>query len=317
MPRRSSVVIGTGLVTAAIIAGYLPVHEKTSKHDQRIDAGRGGGDPWTSSPWVAGSQHATSIISEQAANAKPAPRKPLQSAGAAPITDASRLGETAPSGEGVNAASGESLANALNVKLPPLVAMSSSVAGKKPRAWGLISTAYAAANCRFSADDIYVHTGQYSALLQYDGSDPKLRCIFGQVSQAGAFGGSRVQFSAFMAGRGVVGGAGLVFRADDAEGNIVAYNFIGQPTFSESRPWGYDVVIVDVPKTAAKLCYGAWLGPGGGSLWVDTVEFHIVDNSFPVTHPPPAQSRKSGAPAFQPPAVPSNLDFEDTDPVLH
>jgi hypothetical protein len=55
----------------------------------------------------------------------------------------------------------------------------------------------------------------------------------------------------------------------------------------------------------------------GGSLWVDTVEFHIVDNPFPVTHPSPAQSRKSGATAFQPPLVPSNLDFEDTDQILN
>ena len=70
-----------------------------------------------------------------------------------------------------------------------------------------------------------------------------------------------------------------------------------------------------MPTTAARLFYGAWLWPGGGSLWVDTVEFHIVDDSFPVTHPPPAEPRKSGAAVYQPPPVPSNLGFEDTDPV--
>jgi hypothetical protein len=314
MNRRSFIVVATGLIAAALMAGYFIAHGKTTRRNGEVEPRRAG-DPWASSPWVARSQHGASVVSTRSANARPAQLKPSQSDTVAPSTAISRVGQATAIGEISDVASAENGNNALNVKWPPLASVSPSAAGRKPRGWGLFSTAYAAAHCRFSADDSYVHAGQYSALLQYDGADPKLRCFVGQVSQAGAFAGNRVQFSAFMAGRDVVDGAGLIFRADDAEGNIVAYNFTGQGTFKGSQPWGYDVVIVDVPDTAAKLYYGAWLGLGGGSLWVDTVEFHIVDKSFPVTHPPPTQSRKSGAPAFQPPPVPSNLDFEDTDPI--
>ncbi len=315
MTWRSSIVVGTGLVAAALIASYLAVHEKATKHNQTVEPRRAG-DPWASSAWVAGSQQAASGISTPSTNARLTPRKPPQSETIAPVTAISRVGQTTASGGIVDVAGAQPGDNALNVKWPPLVSTSSSAAGRKPRGWGLNSTVYASAHCHFSADDTYAHTGKYSALLQYDGEDPKLRCFFGQASQAGAFSGNRVQFSAFIAGRDVVGGAGLILRVDDAEGNIVAYNFPAQPTFKGSLPWSYDVVIVDVPDTAAKLFYGAWLGPGGGSLWVDSVEFHIVDNSFPVTHPSPAQLRKSGVADFQAPPAPSNLDFEDTVPLM-
>jgi hypothetical protein len=316
MERRSYILLGIGLVAAALIASYSAVHRKAIKRDLKLES-RAAGDPWASSPWITDSHKAPLAASAASSNSKafgPRARK-LEATGLA--TSGSEVEQRAPSAGIMDGVAPETGDHALNVKWPPSAPMSrSNVPGRRPRGWGLISTAYAAANCRFTADDNYVHTGSFSALLQYDGADPKLRCFFGQVSLVGAFGGHRVQFSAFLAGRDVVGGAGLIFRADDSEGNIVAYNFTGQPTLKGSQPWSYDTVIVDVPESATRLYYGAWLAPGGGSLWVDTMEFFVVDNSFPVTHPPPARANKSGAPlVHQPPSVPSNLDFEVTDPI--
>src|SRR5271170_3930588 len=98
MTWRSSILIGTGLVAVALIASYLAVHERTTRYGQTVETHRAG-DPWASSPWVASSKHAASVISTPSANARPAPRKPPpQSETVAPITAISKLGQTTADG---------------------------------------------------------------------------------------------------------------------------------------------------------------------------------------------------------------------------
>jgi hypothetical protein len=315
MTARVLLAAGVVLLLAISIAVFSSLHENASKEDHTL-AAESPHHPLSASPSIAGPARPITQVKAPSVKVAEGSRKPPQSdTGASPLTASRAIRDSAKNDVDKPT---ESLSedNALNVKWPPLVSASSSPAKFKPAGWGVISTAYAAANCLLSADSSYVRTGQYSALLRYDGTDPKLQCLFGQASQAGAFSGNRIQFSAFLAGRDVIGGAGLFFRADDTEGNIVAYSSFGSVAFKGSQPWGYDLIIVDVPATAARIYFGAWLAPGGGSLWVDTTEFNIVDSSFPVTHLPPTQQRKSGAAAgITLPTSPRNLDFEEIFPL--
>lgn len=163
--------IGIGLVAVVLLASFW-FSSKGETRDPDVNRKRlAAGDPWRNSAWVGISHESASTIPAAPANSKPgrtSTPNPLTIEGG----DLTFVRQTASSGGPQEADSAEPGDNALSVKWPPLAAIQSSTVPRKPRGWGLSSTAYAATHCHFSAVDTYVHTGQYSALLQYDGTDP-------------------------------------------------------------------------------------------------------------------------------------------------
>jgi hypothetical protein len=69
-----------------------------------------------------------------------------------------------------------------------------------------------------------------------------------------------------------------------------------------STDWMPCEIIVDVPKNATNIAYGALLS-GGGQLWFDNLTFEVVDKSVKPTIP----YKKENAPQDQP----TNLSFEE------
>jgi hypothetical protein len=77
------------------------------------------------------------------------------------------------------------------------------------------------------------------------------------------------------------------------------------------------VIVIDVPETARALFYGA-VFRNGGSFWMDSAEFNVVDKAVPltgrpVTAPGAAVNTHLDLTALR--AAPVNLGFEQTEPL--
>jgi hypothetical protein len=140
-----------------------------------------------------------------------------------------------------------------------------------------------------------------------------------QRTRVGAFAGRRVAFSAYLASRDARAGGTLLFRAESAQGVLLAFDDLGGQAVVATTPWRRYFIVIDVPDGATTLLYGAMLH-GDGSLWIDTARIDVVDSSVPTTAPPivsaAGQANLPLDPSFVLP-TPQNLDFEDTVAVDH
>lgn len=146
---------------------------------------------------------------------------------------------------------------------------------------------------------------------------PTQWCATIQSSAAGSYKGTRLQFSAYLSSQSALGGGALWLRADDAKGLTAAFeNQLLYPLTGNS-PWTFEVIVIDVPETARALFYGA-VFRNGGSFWMDSAEFNVVDKAVPltgrpVTAPGAAVNTHLDLTALR--AAPVNLDFEQTEPL--
>ena len=74
-------------------------------------------------------------------------------------------------------------------------------------------------------------------------------------------------------------------------------NMQGRP-IKGTNDWTRYEIVLDVPQPATNLAFGVLLD-GQGKLWIDDIQFQIVDSSVPTTGNL-SSSRKA----------PENLDFE-------
>jgi len=140
-----------------------------------------------------------------------------------------------------------------------------------------------------------------------------------QRTRVGAFAGRRVAFSAYLASRNSSAGATLLFRAESAQGILLAFDDLGGQAVLATTPWRKYFIVIDVPNGANTLLYGAILH-GDGSLWIDLAQVEIVDSSVTITAPPIVSATGNLNPPADPSFVlptPQNLDFEDTIAVDH
>ena len=99
--------------------------------------------------------------------------------------------------------------------------------------------------------------------------------------------GKRVRMTGYMKTLDVSEWAGLWFRVDQ-KGSQVRLGFDNMHDGKEDRSirgttsWKKYEIILDVPKNASNLAYGALL-VGTGQIWFDSIEFEIVDNTIPTT----------------------------------
>lgn len=93
---------------------------------------------------------------------------------------------------------------------------------------------------------------------------------------------------------------------------MVAFDNSGVRGIRGTTEWTYQNIVIDIPKEAVALLYGAVLN-GRGKLYVDDFQFRVVDESVPVTAKPvpPQQSLARGR-ISDPGREPRNLDFEET-----
>ncbi len=126
-----------------------------------------------------------------------------------------------------------------------------------------------------------------------------------QNSLPDKFLGKRVRMTGYMKTADVKEWAGLWFRVDQQfTGQALGFDNMHDGSSDRSlggtKDWTRCELVLDVPLSASNLAYGALL-QGTGQIWLDDINFEIVDKSIPVT------CIQDG---FMPLLEPTNLDFE-------
>ena len=147
------------------------------------------------------------------------------------------------------------------------------------------------------------HRGRASARLKSNGESPTGSGSLMQISSADDYRGKRVRMSAWVRSEKVVGHSGLWMRVDGP--SLDASKPLATDTMQDrgivgTRDWQKYEIVLDVPTESVDLAFGAHLS-GGGTLWIDDVQFEGVNERVPVTGPTTAVSAPQ----------PKNLDFEN------
>ncbi len=123
-----------------------------------------------------------------------------------------------------------------------------------------------------------------------------------QNIQPGNYAGKRIRMSGYIKTDQVNGWAGFWLRIDQENSSVpLAFDNMSNRKIMGSTEWIKCEIIVDVPKKANNIAYGALLS-GSGQLWFDNLSFEVVDNKVVTTVP----YRKDNLPHNEP----TNLAFE-------
>lgn len=188
---------------------------------------------------------------------------------------------------------------------------SEQVAEEVPAYWGITGSNRELYTLR--TNRAVVLSGSASAVLEADPEADTSR--FGslvQASSAAAFKGKRIELSGYIASENALAGASIWLRADDVNGTVVAFENSFARGVRGTTEWTYQNIVIDIPKEAVTLFYGAMLS-GRGRLYVDDVQFRVVDATVPLTARPIApQPHLAQGTTSDSGQVPRNLDFEET-----
>ena len=165
-------------------------------------------------------------------------------------------------------------------------------------------------------DSTVAYDGSSSGFLRSNSSGLSQSGSLVQAALAKGFEGHNVSFRAYLRSQDVVGIAGLWFRAEDANGGVVAFRNVNSPRKPEEKHssvngtagWTPAELNIDVPSCAVFLFYGVQL-IGSGEVWIDSVSLDARgpanvsggSSAAVIFNPVPDRSKMKG---------PSNLDFE-------
>lgn len=120
-----------------------------------------------------------------------------------------------------------------------------------------------------------------------------------QTSNSEEYWGKRIRLTGYIKSLNVKDWAGLWLRVDNKEkfNTSLAFDNMSDRPINGTSDWTKCVIVLDVPKFAGKLAYGALLD-GTGQIWFDDLKFEIV----------PDTTRLTGKREII--SLPRNLDFE-------
>lgn len=144
--------------------------------------------------------------------------------------------------------------------------------------------------------------GTNAATIRSEGTRVRGFGTLVQNLKPGNFAGKRLRMSGYIKTSEVRGWGGFWLRIDGQKASDpYVFDNMSNRKIKGTTDWVKCEIIVDVPKKATNIAYGALLS-GEGQLWFDDLSFEVVDNSVPATIPYP----KENAPQNQP----TNLGFE-------
>lgn len=152
-------------------------------------------------------------------------------------------------------------------------------------------------------DEQIVHGGKYSGRIRFVGPEQADGPKFGTLVQGftpDTYRGQRIRYSGWVRTENADGGgAGLWMRIDGAKPKVLAFDNMQRRWITGTTEWTKCEIVLDVPKEAAEIVFGALLH-GKGTAWVDDLQIQEVDTSVPTTD------------LINPtlPNQPKNLDFE-------
>ncbi|GAB5516667.1 serine/threonine-protein kinase [Rhodopirellula baltica] len=158
-------------------------------------------------------------------------------------------------------------------------------------------------------DESVKHSGEFSASLESTSQSwqPSFGTIV-QAIQASKYTGKRIRFSGFIK-TDKTQAAGLWLRVDSAKRGTVAFDNMQSRRIEGTNDWQEVQIVLDVPKDASVLTFGAILS-GAGRLWVDDLSITVVDQNVEPTRPPMQGKKQAIQIAGDLSERPLNLDFE-------
>jgi hypothetical protein len=118
------------------------------------------------------------------------------------------------------------------------------------------------------------------------------------------FLGQRIKMTGFVKSENVKNFAGLWLRVDRGA-KPVSFDNMQQRPIKGTTEWKQYEIVLDVPKDATGISFGALL-TGTGQIWFDNLTFEIVDDSVK-----PTSSINSKESSFNTLREPENLEFEE------
>ena len=109
---------------------------------------------------------------------------------------------------------------------------------------------------------------------------------FGTIMQSfkpTSYLGKRVRLSGYIKSKDVSGWAGMWLRIDgqDKTQPLAFDNMHGRP-IKGTNAWSKYEIVLDAPETSTDFAFGV-LQAGTGEVWLDDLQFEIVDKSVPLT----------------------------------
>lgn len=157
------------------------------------------------------------------------------------------------------------------------------------------------------------HSGSQCASLVNRANAPDVAGFATLMQEVSAinYAGTRIRMTAWIKTEDVKSWASLWLSVYGAAGRInVSFDNMCDRTITGTNGWHKYDIVLDVPKDATKLGFGAILA-GIGQLWVDDFTFEEVGSDIDVTDCPCSERRKVKA-EEQVPLVPTNLNFAES-----
>lgn len=95
--------------------------------------------------------------------------------------------------------------------------------------------------------------------------------------------GKRVKLSGFIKSKDVDGFCGFWMRIDDALGDVLQFDNMGNRPIVGDTEWNHYHIVLDVPENSTVIAFGVLLS-GNGHVWIDELKFEEVDNGTPTTN---------------------------------
>ncbi|MCC9642900.1 serine/threonine protein kinase [Rhodopirellula sp. JC740] len=174
-----------------------------------------------------------------------------------------------------------------------------------PLHWGGTTYGY-----RVTIDNDVKHEGDASASLEALNKERGMG--FGtlvQAIRADRYSGKRLKYSGFLKTNDVRD-AGLWMRIDSEERGTVAFDNMVSRRIQGTQDWQQVEIILDVPKDATIITFGAIMS-NKGRLWADDLSLDMVDESVPATQPEMKPVKQEIQSPMGMADQPQNLDFEE------
>lgn len=93
----------------------------------------------------------------------------------------------------------------------------------------------------------------------------------------------RVKLSGFLKSKGIDGFCGFWMRVDDAYGDVLQFDNMGDRPITKETDWNHYYIVLDVPSNSSSISFGVLLS-GNGQVWIDQLKFEMVDKKVPTTN---------------------------------
>jgi len=153
-------------------------------------------------------------------------------------------------------------------------------------------------------DHKIAYSGQASGYIKAR-ENPRSFATLMQNFKANKYLDKRIRLTGFVKVENVNNYAGLWMRVDGqkdetSKHKILAFDNMDDRPIKGTVDWRKYSIVLDVPKNGTSISFGVNLS-GRGQVWVDEIQFEVVDNEMPTTNQQTI---------IEIPEHPVNLDFE-------